>query len=321
MLISSAPYEPWPPRWIWPLAAAGAPLIWARWRWIGLLALAGLTPLTMRMSDAETHRFYLFWLTACAATGAGATRFYRHRWGRLLPFVLFAIGAASSIHAWLSLSQDRIEHSYGRSYGIRQAVQHLRAVEPAEGWKLYSGLGLDSDGAFRYHFEAAGLKHGSRPVALVHWDYMPALKGMQGVLVPMPALGPTSPGLFFPAPASLARLEAVSSQIGELHKRTHDLPPTAQREAALQALRDGTLKDPWARTVGWERWLWVGLQTSSIDPALLAEAAAEPLVSGWLFHGASVRILFVDPSASERLHKRALRADPRRKDLLYPGWR
>ena len=74
MLISAAPYDPWPPRWLWPLALLGLPLLWARWRGLLLALLAGLTPLMIRLSDAETHRFYLAWLAICVAAGASAAR-------------------------------------------------------------------------------------------------------------------------------------------------------------------------------------------------------------------------------------------------------
>lgn len=324
MLFSGAPYHPWPPRWTWPLLVLGAAP--ALWRWPGLaLALgAGLIPLFMRLSDGEPHRFYLAWTALCAIAGMGATRLaaWGPRWARWgLPLLLLA-GAVDEARGWSQgLPPERRIHAYGRSWGLAEAVKWLRQEEPADGWELLSGLGLESDASFRHLARSAGLRAGRRPVALVPWHYLRGLEGMAGRLLRVPAPGQTPPYLFLPDDAALARLRAIHAQVEALRRRSLHLPPLRMREEALACLQDGTLKDPWARTVGWEQWLTASLQLGDLDPSLLDQAAREPLVNGWLFDAAGKALSFREPQAAQRLHRRAARADPRRAGLRDRAWR
>jgi hypothetical protein len=319
VLISGAPGDPWPPLWSLTLTLPGLPVLWRRWRWLLAALPLGLSPLGLLTSDGEPHRFYVAFLVLCVAAGAGAERLLaRPTPLRHLPLLLLLAGAIQSVRAWTAVPAARLAQAYGRSQGLAAAADFLRATAPPDGWRILSGLGAYSDGAFRYLCDASKVKRGSRPVALIAWDYLPALVSLEGYRVSLPATDGRAFTLFFPAASAQARLEKVLQELTALRRHLGHASPVERRRLLQEALDGDDLRDPWSRTVAWELWMEASLQMHDVDPERLNRAAREPLLSGWIFDAAARHIESADPLAAQRLRRRALRADPRRADLFRP---
>jgi MYXO-CTERM domain-containing protein len=324
LAISAPEGHPWPPPWIWPLALLGAAPAVRRWPILALFLALGCLPLAMDNTDYEPHRLCLAYLMLAAFTGAGAALLWRRAWGRWLCLLLLMFGAADETLAWVRVPEAFLELSYGPSLDREAAVAWLGANAPAGGWDLISGLGPDYDGNIRFLMDQAGVGGGGRvPVALVTWNYRPALEGLAAA-APARSFGSFHPLLlFFPAPESAARLRRVGASLADIHAARHGASSEAILRVSARWLGDPAHRDPWARTVAWDNWLLAGLQMRSLDPGGLRRMLAEPLVCAWAPDELAQVLAPRDPVLALRFREKAEAIEPRRRSesVLERGYR
>ena len=317
LAFSAADLHPWPGPWIWPLCLAGALPLWRRFRAAWGLVLVGSAPLVLQLTSEEPHRMALALLGLAAMAGAGAAWLWRYKVAQVALPLLLVAGAGYEGWAWTH-NKLHVAYAYGRSQNLEAAARWMKAAQGAQGWELLDGLGPYNDGSFRLLLDLRRVPHqGGTPVALVHWDYLPALKGLKGQVIAMDSSDYLPLYLYLPAPDELPRLRALHQELAPLQRLSLSAYPLRLQEAALARLHDRTLTDPWARTVYWEAWMHANMMLNTADPAMAKAAAREPLVSGWAFdalaHGLEEKL----PQVAQAFYDRADAADPRRASLPY----
>lgn len=318
MSFSAADEHPWPAPWIWPLLALGATSLWRRFKGAYALLAVGAVPLILQNSAAEPHRFSLALLALAAMAGCGAAWAWNLKRGPWALGGLLLLGAAVESRAWVAVDPQKLALAFGRSRDLHEAARWMESAQPPEGWRLIDGIGPYHDGCFRLMLDQRGVKRdGGRPIALVHADYAPGLKGMKGKALAFNNSTQFPLILYLPTAAEAERLEAVQAEVAAFQLFNLRAWPQAQRDRSQARLRDRSLQDPWARTIYWEAWMLGNTRLNDADPALLRAAMREPLVSGWLFDVAAAALLEPLPEQAALLQRRAEMADPRRKQLLY----
>jgi hypothetical protein len=321
LAFSGADSHPWPAPWIWPLCLAGALPLWRRFKGGWALLAVGSAPLALQWTSAEPHRMSLALLGLAAMAGAGAAWAWRWKAARLALPLLLAAGIAHEAWAWTHVDKVPLAYAYGRSQNLRAAARWLRLQAPAEGWDLVDGVGPYNDGNFRMLLDMQRVPyHGGVLVVLVHWDFLPALKGLKGQVVGINESDYLPIYLYLPTAAEVPRLKALQAELAGFQRMQLTAYPEAMRQACLRRLRDRSLVDPWARTVYWEGWMHSSMMLKDVEPKMAFAAAREPLVSGWVFD-ACARGLIDLPDASKAFSQRSKAADPRRSQLEYPFMR
>lgn len=319
-LISGVPMHPFPPPWLWLPALLGLVPLLRRHPSMAVVLVIGSLPLALRMTDGEPHRLSLAYLVICAATGCGIALVWNRRVWRLLALALALSGVVYEAWAWQSIDPQRLQYSYNRSRNVSAAVTWLKREAPPGGWHLVDNLSPLDDAPLRFELDAAGIRRdGATPVALIAWDYLPALKGRSGHSVPLDCDCLRAPSLYFPSATELPRLEAIQRRVGRLETALRATFPVAVPGFITKTLDGPDWSDPWSRTIAWELWLDASLQINAIDPADFKRAAREPLVSGRFYDLAAAYFLPRAPALAQQLRLSAQRLDPRRQDLAFPA--
>lgn len=310
--FAGASGQVWPPLWIWPLLPMGAAIVWRSMPSACLLLAIGSTPLLALGSAAEPQRFSLALLALCAMAGAGAALAWRERRLRAVLLALLFIGPGWEALTWARRDPALMQRAYGRSQALEAAARWMRREAPAGGWQLIDRLGPYDDGAFRLMLDARGVEsNGGAPLALVHQDYAPGLRSLEGRAAVFGA-APQGVILFLPSPRSAERLRSIRAELEPLRPLWLHGLAIAERDGSLAWLQSRPGADPWARTVAWERWMHADLLLNSADPAAMKAAFKEPLVSGWVFDAAADALQEAEPLTAEALRRRADGIDPRR---------
>jgi hypothetical protein len=317
--FSAVPGLPLPPLWTWPLVALGLPLAWRSQRWLGWVALTAAPALASAGTAQEPHRLFPLWVALAVVGGLGAARLWRSRrgWGPAACVGLLILGMSVEAWGWWRVPAANAGLSYGLSRNLQECARYLAAEAPPEGWELIDGLGSTPDESFRFLLDEAGAprRAGGRPVALVPWDDRPGLDGLAGLIQPVSSGGIRPIYLFFPTPASAARLRSVARLLAPLHQAQLHQRPVTLRALARQALQDPACRDPWARTVLWEAWLDASRAAGLWDAAAARPGLDEGLFNGRCYDLAAEMARPSDPAWADALAQRALRADGRRRDL------
>ena len=314
VLFSDAPRSPWPPAWTWPLILLGASEALRRIPALAWIGLVGALPLLLPFTGSEPHRLLMLQLALAAAAGAGAARMADWRWGQAALAALLLLGVGAGAWAWCTPG-GAIEPTLGASWDEDQAARWMAGNAPPQGWKLIDHLGPWQDGDFRLRLASLHVPvNAGVPIALVHWDYLPGLNGMQGALRQFSHGGPMACTLFLPDPAAAVRLLRVQADLDRL------TPPMlgnlVQRQVQLRtALADPGLSDPWTRTALWEDWFVIALQFNRLGPGDLPAILKERFVSGWLWDSLAEKQRQYDPASAASLLERSDRLDPRRRSL------
>lgn len=310
--FSAAANHPWPAPWTWPLALLGAIQSVRRFPWILFLLATGSIALGLQGTFAEPHRLCLALLALGAFCGTGVSILWTRRWGRILCLALLLFGVADESRAWLNEPPAKLAVAYGTSLALEQAVDWLAARQPTQGWDVISGLGSHADGAFRLLLDQAGLRKGTVPVALVHWDFRPGLLGLPtaGRAYSFGTYRPIL--LFFPSPATAARLHRISADLNGMRAIQNSQAQSVQRDYAARWLQDASHKDPWSRTVIWEHWLWCSMMVRQLETGGILQMLGEPLVSGWAPDVLAHELAASNPALAKRFAIKSKAIDPSR---------
>jgi hypothetical protein len=320
LAFAAAPGHPLPAPWTWLLILTGLVAALRAWPPLAALLAIGALPMALRQTAMEPQRLSLLFLGCAIAAGFGAASLGRRRWGPALCAGLALAGIAHEGAAWLTADPLKHALAYGHSHDLRAAVQALKAAEPPEGWELIDQLGPYQDGAFRLMADAAGLRRSDqgRPVALVHWDYLPALKGLKGEVREIRGDGALRPlYLYFPDRATADRLCLVRASLQPWRRNKGRAQELQARLESL--LRDPGFKDPWARSIAWDAWMSYNRQLNRLDPGLYQRMVHEPLVSAFALDVAAEKLEQRDPSLGAKLRAKAEALDPRLKTLPLRG--
>ena|GEM_PF-6652229 len=320
LAISAAANHPWPAPWSWPLMLWGAAAALRRFPWLAWLLISGSAALGLVNTDYEPHRLCLALLALGAFAGMGATLLWQQpKWGRMLCVALLVYGSADEIHAWTHTPAAKLRLTYGSSVDLEQSARWLAQNQPAGGWDVISGLGSHDDGAFRLLLDQEGVRpKGKTPVALIYWDYRPGLrylgvgKGAINVGTDRPLL------LFLPQTADAEKLRHVRDSLLALRwiQISESLGVTTPFDA--QWLQVSGNKDPWARTVVWEQWLFSSLLRRTVELGGVRQMLAEPLVCGWGPDILAKELAAKNPALALAFHKKAESIDPRRATMSFP---
>ncbi len=321
MLFAAAPDHSLPAPWLWPLITLGAWPALRAYPLLGPILLVGSLPLAMRLTAMEPQRLGIAWVALAAISGVGASLLWEWRKpaGRWLCGLLLAWGLINETLAWVRSDPLKVELAYGLSYNCNTAAEWLRHEAPPQGWRVIDGLGIGDDGSFRFLLDAKRVARssGGKPVALIHWDYLPGLKGLKGQLITLDSGGSRPIYLFIPSAEADKRLTAIQAQLQPLHATLRTaLSPTVFRQTLAQ-LQSKELRDPWARTVTWEVWLRASRQYNKIDGALVRQALKEPLVNGWFYDIVADLLKSSAPDQAAILRAKAEHVDPRRATVLF----
>jgi hypothetical protein len=331
LVFSAAPFEPWPAPWTWPLILLGALPALRKVPWLlGALAAASVS-LTLALTSKEPHRLSVALLVLSAFAGVGAARLCRLRWGLAACLTLLLLGASAETRAYLQTPPELMARTYGDSKCLQQACRWLKANEPTGGWEILCGLAHEPDGDFRFLLSESEIRDaGKTPVALVPFDYAPALHALRtipavgaprewpyGCARPDLVFGDRLSGyrLVFPDQKTAFRLRRIRDELSPLHRnqtRRSTLDLSADAAAWLQS---GAHADPWARTVAWEIWLHTSLLSQNVDARALPQLLRERLVCAWAPDILSMELRTVSPELSKAFHAKADQIDPARRDL------